>query len=90
MSDREQIKAYYDTSPETEWARLEQNPWEFEINCRYIDRYVQPGQSVLDLGGGPGRYSIHLAERGCAVTLADLRTGTWPSRGKRPRRPGWS
>ena len=27
MSDREQIKAYYDTSPETEWARLEQNPW---------------------------------------------------------------
>ena len=63
MSDREQIKAYYDTSPETEWARLEQNPWEFEINCRYIDRYVQPGQSVLDLGGGPGRYSIHLAER---------------------------
>ena len=21
MSDREQIKAYYDTSPETEWAR---------------------------------------------------------------------
>ena len=48
MSDREQIKAYYDTSPETEWARLEQNPWEFEIHCRYIDRYVQPGQSVLD------------------------------------------
>lgn len=75
MSDRAQVKAFYDGAPEAEWARLEQNPWEFEINCRYIDRYVQPGQSVLDLGGGPGRYSIHLAERGCRVTLADLSDG---------------
>ena len=75
MSDRVQVKAFYDGAPEAEWARLEQHPWEFEINCRYIDRYVRPGQSVLDLGGGPGRYSIHLAERGCAVTLADLSDG---------------
>ena len=51
MSDREQIKAYYDTSPETEWARLEQNPWEFEINCRYIDRYAQPGPAGKSSAG---------------------------------------
>jgi len=27
---------------------------------------------VLDIGGGPGRYSFYLAERGCDVTLFDL------------------
>lgn len=75
MSDREDVKGFYDGNPLAEWERLEQNPWEFEINSRYIDRYVLPGQSVLDLGGGPGRYSIHLAKRGCEVTLVDLSDG---------------
>ena len=75
MSDRAQVKAFYDGAPEAEWARLAENPWEFAINCAYIDRYAQPGQSVLDLGGGPGRYSIHLARRGCRVTLVDLSDG---------------
>lgn len=75
MSDRERVKAFYDGAPEAEWARLEENPWEFAINCAYIDRYAHPGQSVLDLGGGPGRYSIHLARRGCRVTLVDLSAG---------------
>jgi SAM-dependent methyltransferase len=27
---------------------------------------------VLDLGGGPGKYSLYLSELGCDVTLADL------------------
>lgn len=31
-----------------------------------------PGNRVLDIGGGPGRYSMHLLARGCDVTLFDL------------------
>lgn len=75
MNDRDIVKDYYDSAPEEEWARLEQNPWEFDINCAYLDRYVHPGERVLDLGGGPGRYSIHLAGRGAQVTLVDLSDG---------------
>lgn len=75
MNDRDIVKGYYDSAPEEEWARLEQNPWEFEINCAYLDRYIRPGERVLDLGGGPGRYSIHLAKRGAQVTLVDLSDG---------------
>lgn len=75
MKDREIIKQYYDAAPQEEWARLEQNPWEFRINCVWFDRYIQPGERVLDLGGGPGRYSIHLAKRGAEVTLVDLSDG---------------
>ncbi len=34
--------------------------------------FLQPGLKVLDAGGGYGRYSIPLAERGCQVTHLDL------------------
>lgn len=30
---------------------------------------------MLDIGGGPGRYSLYLAERGCNVTLFDFSEG---------------
>lgn len=69
------VRAYYDASVEQEWARLERHYFEFEINKAYIDRYVKPGYRVLDAGGGPGRYSLHLAARGAEVTLLDLSPG---------------
>lgn len=72
---KDEISAYYDSNVQDEWERLEQHPVEFAINRHYIDRYVQPGMRVLDVGGGPGRYSIYLAERGCEVTLVDLSAG---------------
>ena len=75
MNDRDIVKDYYDSAPEAEWARLERSPWEFEINCVYLDGYIRPGERVLDLGGGPGRYSIHLAKHGANVTLVDLSDG---------------
>jgi len=37
-----------------------------------LDRYIKTGDKVLDIGGGPGRYSLYLAKRGCDVTLLDL------------------
>jgi 2-polyprenyl-3-methyl-5-hydroxy-6-metoxy-1,4-benzoquinol methylase len=37
-----------------------------------LDRYIKPGDFVLDIGGGPGRYSLYLAEKGCDATLFDL------------------
>lgn len=37
-----------------------------------IERHIPAGGRVLDLGGGPGRYTQALAERGDAVTLVDL------------------
>lgn len=71
----ETVRAYYDASVEREWERLQRNRFEFEINRHYIDRYVQPGHRVLDAGGGPGRYALHLAGRGADVTLLDLSKG---------------
>ena len=71
----ETVRDYYDAAVEKEWERLKKNFFELEINRRYIDRYVNPGDRVLDVGGGPGRYSLYLAERGADVTLLDLSPG---------------
>jgi 2-polyprenyl-3-methyl-5-hydroxy-6-metoxy-1,4-benzoquinol methylase len=71
---KEQIKIvrdHYDQCPEHEFNRIVNRP-EFLLTCRMLDRYIKPGDTVLDIGGGPGRYSFYLAEKGCGVTLFDL------------------
>ncbi|MCL2884408.1 MAG: class I SAM-dependent methyltransferase [Oscillospiraceae bacterium] len=65
------IRDYYDTKVEAEWNRIAGRP-EFRLTCRFLDRYIHPGDCVLDIGGGPGRYALYLAEKGCDVTLLDL------------------
>jgi ubiquinone/menaquinone biosynthesis C-methylase UbiE len=67
-------QSYYDSSGENEWKRLESAPGrlEFAVNAAIIETYLAPASKVLDLGGGPGRYSIFLAQKGHTVWLADL------------------
>ena len=59
MSEVEIVKKNYDDDPEAEWRRLEGYHFEFEITKHMMDRYLKKGK-VLDIGGGPGRYSIYL------------------------------
>lgn len=69
----ETVRQFYNQGAEKEWERLEtRHPFEFRLTTWMMDRYVRPGDSILDIGGGPGRYSIHYAEKGCAVALVDL------------------
>lgn len=71
MDTTDIIRSYYDAEVETEWERIAGRP-EFLLTCRYLSRYIRPGHRVLDIGGGPGRYSLWLAQQGCDVTLLDL------------------
>lgn len=70
----EVIKENYDQDPEAEWRRTD-NTIEFCITARMLERMISPGEKVLDIGGGPGRYSLWLAGKGCEVTLFDLSSG---------------
>lgn len=72
MDSMETVRKFYDETVKYEWERLDRHKVEYELTKRYISRYVKPNDKVLDLGGGPGKYSLYLAERGCDVTLADL------------------
>jgi len=65
------IQDYYNATVAEEWNRIDGKP-EFLLTCRMLDRYIKPGQKVLDIGGGPGRYALYLAGKGCDVTLFDL------------------
>ena len=74
ISNEERIKIvqeFYNSAVQGEWERIVGKP-EFLLTCRMMDRYIKPGDTVLDIGGGPGRYSFYLAEKGCDVTLFDL------------------
>jgi len=72
LHDTDIVRTFYDASVEVEWNRLDNHPVEYELTKRFLRRHIADGDRVLDVGGGPGRYSLWLAERGCRVTLADL------------------
>lgn len=73
------VRAYYDQTAEREWqrlTRLDDGAVEQALHARAFAQFLPaPPARVLDLGGGPGRWTLWLAERGYAVTLADLSPG---------------
>ena len=67
------IEQYYDENPAREWARLERHRTEFAVTMRALADYLPPPPAdIIDIGGGPGRYAIALAQQGYHVTLVDL------------------
>jgi len=69
----DEVEAFYDRNAQNEWDRLDRHKTEFAITLMALKEYMpRPPQNVLDIGGGPGRYSIALAKRGYKVTLMDL------------------
>lgn len=65
------VEEYYNYAYD-EWNRLERHRIEFEITKKVLNEYIGDNSEVLDVGGGPGRYSIYLAQKGHKVTLVDL------------------
>jgi SAM-dependent methyltransferase len=74
----ERVRGYYEARGESEWHRLAlpfDGAIEWELHRRTFERHLPAGSRVLDLGGGPGRWTIWLAGRGHRVVLADLSPG---------------
>ncbi|QSX06747.1 class I SAM-dependent methyltransferase [Sedimentibacter sp. zth1] len=69
------VKKYYDENTEYEWDRIDRHPFEFIFTTYMMDKYIKPGDTILDIGGGPGRYSMYYSQKGCDVTLVDLSDG---------------
>lgn len=72
------VRRAYDQDPEQEWLRLTsgaQNQLEYLITCHALGRHLptlERPRRILDAGGGPGRYTMLLAEWGYTATLLDL------------------
>ncbi|MGI8610350.1 MAG: class I SAM-dependent methyltransferase [Candidatus Dormibacteria bacterium] len=69
------VRDYYEARGESEWHRLD-NPYEGlieqEIHRRAFADLLPPGARVLDAGGGPGKWTGWLLQRGHRVVLGDL------------------
>ncbi len=70
------IERYYDEHTQYEWERLERHRMEFAVTLRALHDYLPaPPATLLDIGGGPGRYAIELTRQGYTITLLDLAAG---------------
>src|SRR6476619_5016497 len=66
----EDVRRYYDVGEEQD--RLDRNRLEMVRTQELLERFLPPPPAgVLDVGGGPGRYSSWLAGLGYDVTLVD-------------------
>ncbi len=80
------VERFYDEYDE--WDRLRRHKFEFWSTVRAFDEYIEAESDIVDVGGGPGRYSIHLAERGHRVWLLDLSQGCVTTAEEKARRRG--
>jgi SAM-dependent methyltransferase len=69
------VRDFFDALGEGEWDRLVQSPHArvaFELHRRFLARFIQPGWRVLEVGAGPGRFTIELAALGARVVVSDI------------------
>ncbi|MEK4006831.1 class I SAM-dependent methyltransferase [Paenibacillus sp. FSL H3-0333] len=65
----------YDNYGDREWTRLEKDgPGEllYQVHLDILQRYIKPGDQVLEIGAGSGRYTKDLATMCSELTVADL------------------
>jgi SAM-dependent methyltransferase len=66
---------FFDEYGEREWTRFEDGRTtvpSLATHVRMLERYVRPGDRVLDAGCGPGRFTLELQRLGAAVTALDI------------------
>lgn len=69
-----EVRKYYDENAELEWQRLN-NPYsrvEYCSTMYLIEKYFPKSGDIIDIGSGPGRYSLELLKKGYRVSLLDL------------------
>jgi ubiquinone/menaquinone biosynthesis C-methylase UbiE len=72
---REQIATHFDQVGDVEWNRMMSSARmrvSFELHVRMLRRFIEPGMRVLEVGAGPGRFTIALAQLGAKVVVSDV------------------
>ncbi len=73
--DPHRIAGHFDTEPEKEWNRLDTTPHgkvQFHIHQYYLQKYIRKGNRVLEVGPGPGRFTIELGKLGADIGVVDI------------------
>ncbi|MGZ4339001.1 MAG: class I SAM-dependent methyltransferase [Gaiellaceae bacterium] len=70
--------SFYDAYGDREWTRFDDGrtpPASLATHLHYLGRFVRAGDRVLDIGCGPGRFTLELARLGARTVAADLSPG---------------
>jgi SAM-dependent methyltransferase len=73
--DPEHVAAFFDQYGEREWTRFEDGrtpSTSLAVHVHYLRRFVKPNDRVLDVGAGPGRFTLELARLGATIVVADI------------------
>ena len=75
LGDRERMRDFYDVLGDGEWSRLENTPRgrvAFEVHRHFLEPFIASGDHVLEIGAGPGRFTIELARLGATIDVTDF------------------
>jgi len=71
----QRVTDYFDASGIQEWHRLMENPTKevaLHVHTHYLKKFVCPGDRVLEVGAGAGRFTQILAQLGARIVVSDL------------------
>ena len=73
------LTAFYNKFNEDKRLDTRHGQVEYLTSMKYIREYLKPGDKIVDIGAGPGKYSLALKSEGYDVTAVEL---TRPNIGK--------
>ena len=71
--NREEIlnKFYNNDCDEDKRLESQHGQVEFLTTTKYIEKYLKPGDKVIEIGAGTGRYSLYYADKGYDITAIE-------------------
>lgn len=72
MTEHEALTGFYASHDEDARLMSRHGRVEFLTTMRYIEKYLKPGDRVVEIGAGTGRYSHALAQQGYQVDAVEL------------------
>lgn len=75
IDDVNDIAVFYNNNQESEHNRLDRHQLEFDLTRRYLDQYLPPQGTILEVGSATGKYTLDLARKGYTITAVDMSKG---------------
>lgn len=75
QDDRHMMRAYYEEFGNAEWKRHKKDIPDrvsLEVHRRFLSRFINSGDRVLEIGAGPGRFTLELVNLGAQVAVTDI------------------
>ena len=72
METKEYLSRYYENYDENSRLLSKHGMVEYITTMKYVEKYLQPGMRILEIGAATGRYSHALAQKGYPVDAVEL------------------